>query len=145
MDYFIVELEKEKILAIPLDLVIEVIGVNSSDVCSIPAVKSGLLGVINRRGNLFWLLDLIALFNLSNMTKKTVNNLIILVTKYQQKKFGLVVSKLREIKSIDVQDEILNNFSQVNENKYIKSQVKLSENERVNLIDMESIYNYISR
>lgn len=142
MDYFVVELKQKQKIGIPLDMVGEVIAVNCGEICPVPGVKSSLLGVINHRGKLLWLLDLTSLLGIIDQTQKKVTNLTILVTKFQEKQFGLVVTRLKEIINISEEEE-LNKLTDLEENKYIKAQSKFNEKEVLSLINIPSVYNYI--
>lgn len=57
-DYFYIQLRQSVRLALPVENVAEVIAVSSSDICPIPGVASALLGVVNQRGQLLWVVDL---------------------------------------------------------------------------------------
>lgn len=57
-EYFRVCLESELSILVPITYVVEVIASNRRDVCPIPGVVPALLGVINYRGQLLWILKL---------------------------------------------------------------------------------------
>ena len=63
-DYFHVQLGSAEQLAIPLDNATEAISAIRLDVCPIPGVPAYLLGVINQRGRLLWMLDLATLLGI---------------------------------------------------------------------------------
>lgn len=70
-DYFYVELRQAVKLAIPLESTTEVISVFRREICPIPGVAPALLGAINQRGRLLWVLDLSQLFNLRDLSKRS--------------------------------------------------------------------------
>lgn len=142
MDYFIVELNDNQKIAIPLDKVQEVMSINYGDICPIPGVKDGLLGVVNQRGNLLWLLDLSQLLlGVQSLTNKFYS-LTILVTKLEKNYVGLVIKKLGEIKNCL---DINNNFqpSEIHILKdYCRALINDNENS-ITIIDLMKIQNYL--
>lgn len=112
MDYFIVELNNDQKIAIPLDKVQEVMSINHNDICPIPGVKEPLLGVVSQRGNLLWLLDLSRLLYNFSLLNNTYSSSTILVTRLEQNYIGLVVKKLGEIKDLVIDNSF--NYSQQN-------------------------------
>ncbi len=57
-DYFYIQLRQSVRLALPVENVAEVITLTGSDICPIPGVASALLGVVNQRGQLLWVVEL---------------------------------------------------------------------------------------
>jgi twitching motility protein PilI len=57
-DYFRIQLRQSVQLAVPLESVSEVMTLAVSDICPVPGVTSALLGVVNQRGQLLWVLEL---------------------------------------------------------------------------------------
>ncbi len=57
-DYFCIQLRQSVKLALPLENVVEVITLNWEEICPIPGVAAALLGVVNQRGQLLWVLEL---------------------------------------------------------------------------------------
>ncbi|WP_155968077.1 chemotaxis protein CheW [Kamptonema formosum] len=57
-DYFYIQLRQSVRLALPVENVTEVMTVSRSDICPIPGVASALLGVVNQRGQLLWVVEL---------------------------------------------------------------------------------------
>jgi len=57
-DYFYIQLRQSVRLALPVENVAEVMTVTWSDICPIPGVASSLLGVVNQRGQLLWVVEL---------------------------------------------------------------------------------------
>ncbi len=143
MDCFVVELENSQFLGIPLDLIREVVSITPEEICPIPGVKQNLLGVINQRGKLLWLLDLSPLLSLVSKVKNPLTKLIVLLAEYQQKNFGLVVKNLREIKSLEFLETLDINSAQFPEHQYLKYQTKFNSEDFLNVIDIDAIYNYI--
>lgn len=57
-EYFDIQLGKRARLAIPSEAIAETISVERSAICPIPGVTDAYLGVLYRRGQLLWVLDL---------------------------------------------------------------------------------------
>lgn len=57
-DYFRIQLRQSVHLALPLESVAEVMTLAVSEICPVPGVTSALLGVVNQRGQLLWVLEL---------------------------------------------------------------------------------------
>ncbi|MBL1210707.1 chemotaxis protein CheW [Geminocystis sp. GBBB08] len=142
MDYFIVELNDEQKIAIPLDKVQEVMSINYNDICPIPGVKSGLLGVVSQRGNLLWLLDLSRLLLNFNSLTNRFNALTILVTKLEENYIGLVIKKLGEIK-----DSIIDNSLIVSEENILNNYCQgiiLDTQKQIPIIELSKIKSYVN-
>jgi twitching motility protein PilI len=56
-DYFHVQLRQGMEVVLPLDSAVEVITLNQKEICPIPGVSPALLGVVNHRGKLLWVLQ----------------------------------------------------------------------------------------
>lgn len=63
-DYFHVQLRQSIDVLLPLESTTEVISCTRGEICQIPGVESALLGVVNQRGKLLWVLDLSDLLKL---------------------------------------------------------------------------------
>ena len=107
-DYFYVELRQAVKLAIPLESTTEVISVFRREICPIPGVAPALLGAINQRGRLLWVLDLSELFNLgaSRGRSRPQDSLTLVITRANgtfssegkaQPQIACVVSSLKGI------------------------------------------------
>ncbi|AFY62686.1 chemotaxis protein CheW [Synechococcus sp. PCC 6312] len=57
-EFFHIELTKSVHIAVPLTQTAEVLTVEASELCPIPGVAPALLGVVNQRGRLLWMVDL---------------------------------------------------------------------------------------
>lgn len=79
-DYFHVQLRQEMEVVLPLDSAVEVITLNQKEICPIPGVSPALLGVVNQRGKLLWVLQLSDFLGLAKSPKQRLqDNLILLV------------------------------------------------------------------
>ncbi len=65
-DYLQVCLSKKESLLIPTTNAVEIISRKRSDICPIPGLLFSLLGVVNQRGRLLWVLDLASLLGLAD-------------------------------------------------------------------------------
>jgi twitching motility protein PilI len=106
IDYFQVEVEQSKQLAIPLEQTAEVFSVQRKEICPIPGVHPSLLGVINKRGQLLWILDFSSLLSISSSTKvlNQDEKLTTIILKNKEKQIGCVVKKLQGIIEIGSQE-----------------------------------------
>ena len=64
-DYFYVQLRQSVKVALPLVSTAEVISLRRGDICPIPGVAPALLGVVNHRGRILWVLELSDLLKLA--------------------------------------------------------------------------------
>ena len=64
-DYFYVQLRQSVKVALPLLSTAEVISLRRGDICPIPGVAPALLGVVNHRGKILWVLELSDLLKLA--------------------------------------------------------------------------------
>ena len=80
-DYFHVQLRQGMEVVLPLDSAVEVITLNQKEICPIPGVSPALLGVVNQRGKLLWVLQLSDFLGLANSPNQVrlQDNLILLV------------------------------------------------------------------
>jgi len=79
-DYFHVQLRQGMEVVLPLDSAVEVITLNQKEICPIPGVSPALLGVVNQRGKLLWVLQLSNFLGLAKSPKQRLqDNLILLV------------------------------------------------------------------
>ena len=79
-DYFHVQLRQGMEVVLPLDSAVEVLTLNPKEICPIPGVSPALLGVVNQRGKLLWVLQLSDFLGLAKSPKQRLqDNLILLV------------------------------------------------------------------
>jgi len=64
-EYFCVQLRESLKVGLPLEHTAEVISLSRGEICPIPGVASSLLGVVNQRGRLLWVLELSDLLQLA--------------------------------------------------------------------------------
>lgn len=106
-DYFCVQLHQSANVLFPLESTQEVISLTYGEVCPVPGVSSALIGVVNQRGKLLWVLELSDLLQLSETqyTRRSQDNLTLLVLKSRKEsgqQVGCVVSALKGIISLDL-------------------------------------------
>lgn len=70
LDYFHVDLRQSVTVLLPLDSTVEVITLNMGQICPIPGTPPAVLGVVNQRGRLLWVLDLSDLLGLAPPPKR---------------------------------------------------------------------------
>lgn len=80
-DYFHVQLRQAMEVVLPLNSAVEVITLNQKEICPIPGVSPALLGVVNQRGKLLWVLQLSDFLGLAKSPKQVQlqDNLTLLV------------------------------------------------------------------
>jgi twitching motility protein PilI len=115
-EFFQIQLHRDTSLLVPLVNTGEILACYRQDICQIPGVAPNLLGVINQRGKLLWILALSELFGLSDRENRfdLPEKLFVLTltTEFkgtngevdeQQSQVGCVVEKLQGIVSINTQ------------------------------------------
>ncbi len=140
-DYFCGQLRQSVNVLFPLESTEEVISLASEEVCPVPGVDSALLGVVNQRGKLLWVLELSDLLQIApeQKTKKSQDNLTLLVLKGNSgQQVGCVVSALKGIITLDLARQSLNsNLSQAWNFLGMKSIV--FEDEKYAVVDVQAI------
>lgn len=107
-DYFYLQLRQSVRVIMPLDKIIEVISLTRSEVCPIPGVPPALLGVVNQRGKLLWVLDLSDLLKIppSSTPLRVQDKLTLVVlsdrldsstTGQAERQIGCIVSALKGV------------------------------------------------
>lgn len=152
-DYFFVQLRQSVKVVLPLDSTQEVISLACGEVCPIPGVSPALLGVVNQRGKLLWVLDLADLLKVpsSQKTIRPQDNLTLLVlnppsklnARSQERQFGCVVSALKGVialDSVDFQPLTKQIFSTL---KPFSSAIAFIEEKPVAVVDVKAILNNI--
>ncbi len=140
VDYFQIQLESSKhTLAIPLEYTLEVLKQEPEQICPIPGVGRVLVGVLNYRGRLLWIVDLNRLLQPSLPAKKyqVHEKVTIIVIKNKQQQIGCLISQLKGIITLD--NNLFKPIISVRKN-YLKSQAKV-ESELIILLDIEEIFN----
>lgn len=107
-DHFYLQLRQSVRVVIPLERTTEVISLTRAEVCPIPGVSPALLGVVNQRGKLLWVLDLSDLLGLppaatalrsqDKLTLVVLNNS---ATGQVEHQIGCVVSALKGVTQLD--------------------------------------------
>ena len=93
-DYFHVQLRQGMEVVLPLDSAVEVITLNQKEICPIPGVSPALLGVVNQRGKLLWVLQLSDFLGLAKSPKQRLqDNLILLVVTTESANFSAIGRK----------------------------------------------------
>ncbi len=110
-DYFFVQLRQSVKLVLPLSSIQEVISLNYGEVCPIPGVCPAMLGVVNQRGKLLWVLDLGDLLKIpsseKNLRPQSDLKLLVLNDRLNpnapatERQVGCVVSTLKGVVSLD--------------------------------------------
>ncbi len=111
-EYFYIQLHPATGLLIPLAHTAGVITLACEQICPIPGISPTLLGVVNQRGSLLWVLELSDLLGLGHAPKSLISQynltLIVLTTsaanatrEQESPQVGCVVSILKEIIFLD--------------------------------------------
>ena len=143
-DYFQFQLKNQLNLVIPLEQVAEVLTLPRSEICPIPGVNQALLGVINQRGQLLWIVDLNQLLNQSPLQqlRQSSPKLTVIVVSANDKKIGCLVSKLQ---GIATQDELDFSSSQELDLPAIDQPLIISQSESLNFLNIEAIFTAIQQ
>lgn len=80
-DFFYVHLRQTVKVVLPLDNTTETFSLTRGEICQIPGVSPALLGVVNQRGRLLWILDLSDLLKVPPSPKplRSQDNLTLIV------------------------------------------------------------------
>jgi twitching motility protein PilI len=141
-DYFQVTIDQGLNLAVDLNQVVEVVKVQGSQICPIPGVNPALLGVVNQRGSLLWVLELARLLNVTdtlfNLKSQAWLNLMILKSNNQA--LSCQITSLKGIVSLDPEKF---NYSDQKLNQYrpFLSATAALNYESILLLDIDSIFN----
>ncbi len=125
-------------IIIPLLKVGEVLQIARGEICPIPGVSSELLGVINQRGRLLWILNLTELLHLHDPSTmiKPQQKLTIVVLTSGTKSIGCVVSKLQGTVILDN-----NNLQPIKDKySYIIAKTKLTTKSSLFLLNIDAIF-----
>jgi twitching motility protein PilI len=115
-DYFCGQLRQSVNTLFPLSSVQEVISLTYGEICSVPGVSDALVGVVNQRGKLLWVLDLSDLLQIApdNKNRRSQDKLTLLVLSNNAKseqQVGCVVSVLKGIIPLDLSSQSLSSNS----------------------------------
>ncbi len=147
-DYFCSQLRQSVKVLFPLENAEEVISLTYGEICPVPGVSSALLGVVNQRGKLLWVLELSDLLQIdpdkkSRRSQDTLTLLVLSDSQNSEQQVGCVVSTLKGIIPIDFDLQSLNsNSSQVWE--LLKISNILFDNEKYAVIDVQAVLSSIS-
>jgi twitching motility protein PilI len=148
-DYFHVQLQSSFPLVLPVDRAAEVIAIKRGEICPVPGVLPTILGVVNQRGKLLWILDLSTLFDLAPAAKnsRSQDKLTLLIINGNSSnavagkadgKIGCVVSTLKEIVALDPLDfQPLDSTLPVNIHHLVSSMAKI-ERSLVPILNIEA-------
>ncbi len=105
-DYFYVQLQESIQVALSVESITEVITLARAEICPIPGVSPALLGVVNQRGRLLWVLELSDLFLEYPVKRSRPQDRLTLVVistniAKTQCQLGCVVSALKGILPLD--------------------------------------------
>lgn len=103
-DYFHVQLRQAMEVVLPLDSAVEVMTLNQKEICPIPGVSPALLGVVNQRGKLLWVLQLSDFLGLAKSPKQVQlqdNLTLLVVTSGREYQLACVVSALKGIVTLN--------------------------------------------
>ena len=102
--YFYVQIYPATGLLIPLEHTVGAIALTSEQICPIPGISPALLGVVNQRGSLLWVLELSDLLGLGHPNLSNYNLTLLVLTARgangnidSESQVGCVVSVLKEI------------------------------------------------
>ncbi|WP_009632632.1 chemotaxis protein CheW [Synechocystis sp. PCC 7509] len=145
-DYFCGQLRQSINVLFPLESTEEVIALTYGEICPVPGVSSALIGVVNQRGKLLWVLDLSDLLQIApdKETRRSPDNLTLLVlndNKNNGQQIGCVVSTLKGIIPLDLAEKSLNLTSFL-EGEFIKTSI-MFDNEKYAVIDVQAVLNNI--
>ena len=147
-DYFFVQLRQSIKVVLPLNSVKEVISLSYGEVCPIPGVAPALLGVVNQRGKLLWVLDLGDLLKIppsvENLRSQADLTLLILKNRLNEQQVGCVVAALKGVVALDSTElQALDTQNFTPTLKSFSSAIAIVEQEAVAALDINAILNNI--
>jgi twitching motility protein PilI len=108
MDYFHIQLRQSVTVLLPLESTAEVMTLTRGGICPIPGVAHALLGVVNQRGRLLWVMELsdLLLIKPSPVPLRSQDSLTIVAistsdSPANERRVGCVVSTLKGIVPLD--------------------------------------------
>lgn len=147
-DYFFVQLRQSIKVVLPLNSVKEVISLSYGEVCPIPGVAPALLGVVNQRGKLLWVLDLGDLLKIppsvENLRSQADLTLLVLKNRLNEQQVGCVVAALKGVVALDSTElQALDTQNFTPTLKSFSSAIAIVEQEAVAALDINAILNNI--
>lgn len=153
-DYFFAQLRQSTKVVLPLSSIQEVISLNYGEVCPIPGVCPAILGVVNQRGKLLWVLDLGDLLKIptsdENVRPQTDLKLLVLNDRLTpnsqatERQVGCVVESLKGVVSLDSSEFQPLAIAQISiALKSFSSAIAYIEQEAVAALDIQTILNNI--
>lgn len=104
MDYFQVRLGSLARIGIPLSHVMQVMVQPYREICPIPGMMEGCLGVVNQQGRLLWVADLRRLLGIplaGDITQQRLTLVVLTLPRDPQPKLACVVDRLEGIVNLD--------------------------------------------
>jgi chemotaxis signal transduction protein len=150
-EFFQVQLPRNTSLLVPLANTIEILACYRQEICPIPGVALNLLGVVNRRGKLLWILALSELLGLTHKANRfdLPEKLFVLTLTAeskrinseldeQQSQVGCVVEKLQGIVSVEPSLVPVNDRFDERAKPFLLGMTKL-ENSQVAILDVQKL------
>ncbi|MBW4665743.1 MAG: chemotaxis protein CheW [Chroococcus sp. CMT-3BRIN-NPC107] len=147
-DYFCSQLRQSVNVLFPLANAEEVISLTYGEICPVPGVSPALLGVVNQRGKLLWVLELSDLLQIAPDKKNrraqdTLTLLVLSDIKNSDQQVGCVVSALKGIIPIDLALQSLNS-NPPPAWESLKINNILFADEKYTVIDVQAVFSNIS-
>lgn len=147
-DYFCSQLRQSVNVLFPLINVEEVISLSYGEICPVPGVSSALLGVVNQRGKLLWVLELSDLLQIapdrkSRRSQDTLTLLVLSDVNNLEEQVGCVVSALKGIIPIDLVSQSLSSDSSPVWDSLKINNIVFTD-EKYAVIDVQSVLSTIS-
>ena len=142
-DYFCCQLRQSVKVLFPLESTEEVISLTYEEICPVPGVSDSLIGVVNQRGKLLWVLELSDLLQIepdkkSRRSPDTLTLLVLSNSHNSEQQVGCVISHLEGIIPVDLTAQPLtDDFSLAR--KELNTSSILLDKEKHTLIDVQAI------
>lgn len=142
-DYFCCQLRQSVNVLFPLESTEEVISLTYEEICPVPGVSDSLIGVVNQRGKLLWVLELSDLLQIEPDKKirrspDTLTLLVLSDSHNSEQQVGCVISHLEGIIPIDLTVQPLISDSTL-ARKELKTNSIVIDNEKYTLIDVKAV------
>lgn len=138
--YLNLQVDSQTQIALPMENTQEVLTTNRGRITSIPNMAKSVIGLLNQRSRVFWVIDLAELLNLkSNSEEKQQYNIAII--KVGKIALGLAIEKIKGVIRIDY-NQIKSPIGEISADlvPYLKGYVMYAEN-MILILDADAIIN----
>ena len=142
-DYFCCQLRQSVKVLFPLESTEEVISLTYEEICPVPGVSDSLIGVVNQRGKLLWVLEVSDLLQIEpdKKSRRSPDPLTLLVlsgSPNSEQQLGCVISHLEGIIPVNLTGQSLI-YDPPLAKKELKTNSIVLDNKKYTLIDVQAV------